>query len=60
MATDCPHANEIDVCNDDLVVAISKVIAGNKTLTENHLISPISLFRLNPKQTRYKNYIKER
>jgi hypothetical protein len=30
-------------------VAITKVIAENKILTENHLISMIDLFRLNPK-----------
>jgi hypothetical protein len=33
-------ADEIDVCNKDLVVAINEVIAGHKVLTENHLISP--------------------
>jgi hypothetical protein len=60
MATSCPHVDEINACNDDLAVAISEVIAGNKTLTKKHLISPVSLFKLNPKQTGYKNYIKER
>jgi hypothetical protein len=34
MPINCPHADEINACNDDLVVAINEVIAGNKTLTK--------------------------
>jgi hypothetical protein len=51
MATNWLPADEIDACNGDLIIAISKVIADNKILTENHLISSIDLFRLNPWQT---------
>jgi hypothetical protein len=36
-------ADEIDACNDDLVVAITEVIAKNTMPTENHLISPKDL-----------------
>jgi hypothetical protein len=36
-------ADEIDACNDDLVMAITEVIAGNTMPTENHLISPKDL-----------------
>jgi hypothetical protein len=49
MATNWPSADEIDALDDNLVMAITKVIAENKILTENHLISTIDLFRLNPK-----------
>jgi hypothetical protein len=56
MATNWLPADEIDACNGDLIIAISKVIADNKILTENHLISSIYLFRLYPWQTKYKNY----
>lgn len=30
IATDWPPADEIDLCNDDLVMTITKVIASNK------------------------------
>jgi hypothetical protein len=33
-----PPTAEIDACNGDLVMAITKVIARNTILTENHLI----------------------
>lgn len=60
MATNWPFADEIEACKDDVVVAILKVIVGNKILTENHVTSLIYLFRLNPKQldikTRKKKY----
>jgi hypothetical protein len=49
MVTNWPSADEIDAWDNNLVVAITKVIAENKILTENHLISMIDLFRLNPK-----------
>jgi hypothetical protein len=49
-ATNWPPTDEIDVCNDDLVMAITEVIIGNTILTKNHLVSPTDLFRLNPKQ----------
>jgi hypothetical protein len=45
-----PPADEIDVCDGDLVVAIIEVTAGNTIPTENHLISSKDLFGLNPKQ----------
>jgi hypothetical protein len=48
MATDWPFADEIDASNDDLVVAITEVIASNKMPTKNHLISSIDTFGLNP------------
>ena len=53
-ATNWPLADEIDVYNADLVVAIIEVIAGNKTPRKNHLILPVNLFGLNLKQTGYK------
>ena len=43
-ATNWPLADEIDVYNADLVVAIIEVIAGNTIPTENHLISLEDLF----------------
>jgi hypothetical protein len=33
-------ADEIDACNDDLIVAITEVIAGHTIPTKNHLILP--------------------
>jgi hypothetical protein len=39
MSTGWPSTDEIDTCNEDQIVEISKVAAGNKFLTENHLIS---------------------
>ena len=56
MATNWPSADEIDACNDDVVVEITKVSAGNKISTEYHLILSVDLFGLKPKQTRLKNY----
>jgi len=47
MGTTWASTDEISACNDDLVMAIIEVIAGN---VENHLISPEDLFGLNPKQ----------
>jgi hypothetical protein len=41
-------ADEINVCNDNLVMVIIEVIAGNTIMTENHLISPEGLLGLNP------------
>jgi len=35
--------DEIDTCNDDLIVVIAKVIAGNTILGEIHLILPEDL-----------------
>jgi len=49
-ATNWPPADEIDPCNNDLVVTITEVIAGNTISTENHLISSVDLFEANPKQ----------
>ena len=43
-----------------LVMAITKVIADNKILTQNHLISLILLFVVNPKQTKSKKYCKRK
>jgi hypothetical protein len=40
-------------------MAITEVITCSKILTENHLILPVNLFELNPKQIGYKNYKKE-
>jgi hypothetical protein len=60
MATNWPSINEIDPCNDDLVVAITEVIISNKFSTKNHLITPVNLFKLNPEQTKSKNYERKR
>ena len=57
-AINWPPTNEIDACNDDLIVAIIEVIAENTILTENYLILLGNLFKLNPKQTVTKNYEK--
>ena len=38
-ATNWPPANEIDACNDDLVVAITKAIAEHTNSTGSHLIA---------------------
>jgi hypothetical protein len=56
MATNWPPADEIDACNDDVVIEITHVIAGNKISTEYHLILSVDLFGLKPKQTGSKNY----
>jgi hypothetical protein len=47
MATIWPPSDKIDACNDDLVVSIIKVIAGNIVPTENLLILVEDLFGLN-------------
>ena len=56
MGTTWASTDEISACNDDLVMAIIEVIAGN---VENHLISPEDLFGLNPKQLKKNQEIKE-
>ena len=48
MATNWPPADEIDACNDDLVVVITEVIAYRTNLAENHMISP-EIYLANPK-----------
>jgi hypothetical protein len=45
-------AGNMIICNGNLVLAITKIIVGNKIPTENHLISSVHLFGLNPKQNR--------
>ena len=47
-ATNWLPADEIDVCNDDLVVVITEVIADHTNLAENHMISP-EIYLANPK-----------
>ena len=48
-ATNWPLANEIDACNDDLVVTITEVIAEHTNPTRNHLISSEDYLDSNPK-----------
>ena len=48
-ATNWPPANEIDACNDDLIVAITEVIAEHTNPTGNHLISSEDYLDSNPK-----------
>ena len=48
-ATNWPLANEIDACNDDLVVTITEVIAENTNPTGNHLILSEDYLDSNPK-----------
>ena len=48
-ATNWPPANEIDACNDDLVVAITEVIAEHINSTRNHLILSEDYLDSNPK-----------
>ena len=48
-ATNWPPANEIDACNDDLVMAITEVIAENTNPTGNHLILSEDYLDSNPK-----------
>ena len=48
MATNWPPVDEIDACNDDLVVVITKVIADHTSPVENHMISP-EIYLANPK-----------
>ena len=49
-ATNWPPANEINASNNDLVVAITEVIAENTIPSGNHQISPKKLLEPNPKQ----------
>jgi hypothetical protein len=44
MSTTLPLADEIDACNDDLVVVTVEVIAQNIIPTRNYLILPKDLF----------------
>ena len=48
MATNWLPADEIDVCNDDLVVVITEVIADHTNPAENHMISP-EIYLASPK-----------
>jgi hypothetical protein len=48
MATTWPHADEIDVCNGDVIVAIIKVVARNTIPNENYLILQEDLFGSEP------------
>ena len=48
MAINWPPADEIDACNDDLVVVIAEVIADHTNPAENHMISP-EIYLANPK-----------
>ena len=48
-ATNWPPANEIDACNDDLVVTITEVIAEHTNPTRNHLSSSEDYLDSNPK-----------
>ena len=59
-ATNWSSVDETDAYNDEVIVAITEVIAGKKIPTENYLILQLDLFRLNAKQTRSKNYGGER
>ena len=49
MATNWPPADEIDACNDDLVVAITKAIAEHTNSTGSHLIASEDYLNSNPK-----------
>lgn len=60
MVTNWLPADKINNCNDDLIVTIIKVIAGNKNPTKNHVFSLIDLFGLNPKQLDLKIVVKDR
>jgi hypothetical protein len=40
-ATNWPPVDETDVCNNDLVMAITEVIVGHVIPTGNNLVSPI-------------------
>jgi len=46
MATNWPPADEIDACNDDVV--ITEIIADHTNPTKNHMISPEN-YLANPK-----------
>jgi hypothetical protein len=46
MVTNWFSTYEIDACNDDSIVVIIEIIAGN-SLEKKHLISLIDLFRIN-------------
>ena len=46
MATNWPPADEIDACNDDMV--ITEIIADHTNPAENHMISP-KIYLANPK-----------
>ena len=48
MATNWPPADEIDACNDDLVMVITEVIADHTNPAKNHMISP-KIYLANPK-----------
>ena len=48
-ATNWPPANEIDACNDHLVVAITKAIAEHTNSTGSHLIASEDYLNSNPK-----------
>jgi hypothetical protein len=52
-----PPVDEIDACNDDLVMTIAEVIAGITIPTENHLILLKDLFVQNPKQLDIKGWV---
>jgi hypothetical protein len=56
-AINWPPADKINAYNNDLIVAITEVIAGHTILAKNLLISPTNLYGLNPKQL-LKNYRK--
>jgi hypothetical protein len=43
-ARNWPSTDEIDACNDELVMAIAEVITGNTIPTRNHLILSEDLF----------------
>lgn len=47
MTTNWSFTDEIDVCNSDLIMITTKVIAGNKILTKDHLNLLVPLFGLN-------------
>jgi hypothetical protein len=53
MVTIGPPSDNIDACNDDLIVAIIKVIAWNIVPTENLLILVEDLFGLNQLEKNY-------
>jgi len=55
-----PQIGHLPMKSAPLVMAITKVIADNKILTQNHLISSILLFVVNPKQTKSKKYCKRK
>lgn len=50
--------DEIDACNDDLNVVITKVTIDNKHPTKNYMISLVELFELNQSKLDKKNCCK--